>query len=161
MTAEGAWRQGGCLCDAVRYRVRGEPVWCAGCTCRSCVLAAGAPYVAWVGFAPADFEMTGGPANHYRSSPGTRRSFCGACGTALFYRDDPDELPFDRAPDGDVFIATATLDEPDAFPPAEVTFWNEHVSWLDLGDDLRKTTPVDPSPAYLAFMKKRGIPHRK
>jgi hypothetical protein len=91
------------MCGAVRYRITAAPTVTSLCHCRSCRLATGAP----VGFA---------------SSPGKRRTFCGQCGTSLTYeRDDrPDSID----------IHTATLDDPDAFPPVREIWLEEKVAWM-------------------------------
>jgi len=135
-----SWQSGGCFCGRVRYRVRGEPVLSAGCTCTSCVKSSGAPYMAWVGFDRDNIEVTMGEEKLYLSRPGIRRGFCGHCGTTLSYRINPSEAP-DIAgtisPDGiddarTVYIATATLDKPERFPPTNISFWDEHIDWLKI-----------------------------
>ena len=42
--------EGGCLCGAIRYRVRGAPLSTTLCHCRSCRLACGGPTLAWAIF---------------------------------------------------------------------------------------------------------------
>ncbi len=58
-----------------------------------------------------DFALEQGEAALYRSSSDTERYFCGGCGTGLYYINE-DVLP------GLVYMQTATLDDPDACPPA-------------------------------------------
>ena len=113
--------EGGCLCGAVRYQVRGKPTNTMICHCRTCRRATGSPVVAWLTFAKADFEVTTGALAEFRSSPPVRRGFCGTCGTPLTYshRESPDSID----------VTTCSLDEPQAFPPT-------HHSWLsdDVGE---------------------------
>ena len=40
--------EGGCLCGAIRYHVRGQPTHSMICHCRTCRKAAGSPVVAWL-----------------------------------------------------------------------------------------------------------------
>jgi hypothetical protein len=56
------------------------------------------------------------------------RSFCAACGTPLTYQHD------DFA--GEIDVTVASLDEPEAFPPADHTWTSEAIPWLELGDAL-------------------------
>lgn len=118
---------GGCLCGAIRYRITAAPHVTSLCHCRSCRLASGAPAVAWV-VLPRDglvFER-GAPAV-YRSSPDVERTFCGTCGTSLTYQRDSSRDSID--------IHTATLDDPDAFPPTREIWLEDRIGWMatDLG----------------------------
>jgi hypothetical protein len=115
-----AVHEGGCLCGAVRYRFTGEPRVTSLCHCRSCRRACGAPSVAWVILDAAALEISGTPAR-YRSSPAVVRQFCSACGTQLTYQNDASPATID--------ITTASLDEPNAFPPSR-EIWLEHkLAW--------------------------------
>ena len=120
--------EGGCLCGAIRYRVRGPGTNRAFCHCRSCRLAAGAPCVAWATFPEAGLEWLRGEPALYRSSAHVVRGFCSACGTALTYRHDRRAGEFD--------LSLATLDEPAAIAP-EFHIWLSHrLPWLELSDGL-------------------------
>ena len=57
----------------------------------------------------------------FRSSPHVVRSFCGDCGTPLFYRSD-------RRPDV-VDVQTATLDDAEPFPPEREIWTGEKLAW--------------------------------
>ena len=79
---------GGCLCGAVRYRVRGALREVIGCHCRQCRRTSG-HYVAATRAAHADFELERDEGlRWYTSSPGIRRGFCGVCGASLFWQRD-------------------------------------------------------------------------
>ncbi len=133
---------GGCLCGAVRYWATGEPGHPTLCHCLSCRRASGAPVVAWVTFPTAGFGFVSGSPVRYRSSPPVVRSFCGACGTALTYEhaDHP----------GGVDVTTASLDAPEAFPPADHTWSSHRIAWLRVSDALpafpRTRGEADPAP---------------
>jgi hypothetical protein len=102
---------GGCQCGAVRYEVSGEPHHAALCHCNDCRKSIGAPAATWAAFAEGDFRVTAGDPVTYNSSGAAMRSFCPRCGTSLFYRN-AEMLP------GIVDILAATLDDPEALPPA-------------------------------------------
>jgi hypothetical protein len=113
--------EGGCLCGTVRYRINGPASARTLCHCSSCRRAAGAPSVAWVIFPTEGFSFIAGAPKTFRSSPHIERSFCGDCGTPLLYRSD-------RRPDV-VDIPTATLDEPELFPPEREIWTGEKLDW--------------------------------
>lgn len=120
--------EGGCLCGAVRYRVKGEPTALTLCHCRSCRLASGAPSVAWAVFRSSDFDLLTGSPVQFQSSPPVVRTFCGKCGTPLTYQNT-------SRPDA-IDVTTATFDTPDEFPPAK-EIWVEHkLSWECLNEAI-------------------------
>jgi hypothetical protein len=113
--------EGGCLCGSVRYRITRAPRSSSVCFCRSCRLASGAPSVGWFVVALAQYTLLSGQLATYRSSVPVVRSFCATCGTPLAYQhaDDPDAIE----------LTTATLDEPDRFPPTREIWHSQKVSW--------------------------------
>ena len=62
------------------------------------------------------------------ASPGVTRGFCGDCGTPLTLADA-------RFP-GEVYIAAASLDDPEALPPEFHIWRSERLSWLETADAL-------------------------
>jgi len=118
---------GGCLCGAVRYRVTGEAVAQTLCHCSSCRRATGGVTVAWAVFPKTAVEVTG-DVREYSSSPGIYWGFCADCGSLVTYRRDsrPDHVD----------ITTATLDDPDAFPPTVEIWTGERIAWEQLNPAL-------------------------
>ena len=113
--------QGGCLCSAIRFRISGEPLFSSICHCSTCRRASAAPTVAWLTFNRGQVEILSGNPRSYRSSQGVVRQFCGSCGSQLFYESV--ERP------ADIDITTASLDNPQLFPPT-LEVWLEHrVPW--------------------------------
>lgn len=106
-SAEAPTLQGGCLCGAVRFRLR-HPKSAYWCHCSLCRRASGSAALPWVSVARADFEVTRGVLAHYASTPGVKRGFCGACGSPIV---------FDMAREADVDVTLGTLDDPDALAP--------------------------------------------
>jgi hypothetical protein len=113
---------GGCLCGAIRYRVTGPPRATTLCHCESCRRATGGPSLAWTVFDRDRVEIVRGALAVHASSPGVERGFCGYCGTSLTYRraDHPGELD----------VTTASLDDPQAFPPTKEIWVEERLSWI-------------------------------
>src|SRR5262245_35867731 len=75
--------EGGCLCGAIRYAVRGQPRYTLMCHCDSCRRAAGSRVVAWASFPLARFTILRGEPKTFQSSPPSTRTFCASCGTPL------------------------------------------------------------------------------
>ena len=120
--------QGGCLCSAIRFRISGEPVYSSICHCATCRRASAAPMVAWLTFDRGQVEILSGHPRSYRSSQGVVRQFCGTCGSQLSYESVERPTTID--------ITTASMDNPNLFPPT-MEVWLEHrVSWQTAGQDL-------------------------
>lgn len=134
---------GGCLCGAVRFAVTGATKWCAHCHCSLCRRAHGAAFVTWFGVADEQFRFTSGQAvvRWYASTPGARRGFCGTCGSTIFFASE-------RWP-GETHIVLAAMDSAIDREPSAHVFFDSHVDWVRLGDDLKRlggdsgTEPVD------------------
>ncbi len=95
-----------------------------------CQLAHGAGVVTWVGCATetVEIEDTGNKLCWYKSSAEAERGFCTQCGTSLFFRSTrwPGELHIARA------LIAGELDR----QPASHAFYDSHVDWMTLADDL-------------------------
>jgi hypothetical protein len=124
-------RSGGCHCGAIRYDVDGEPQHVALCHCSDCRRSAGAPMVSWAAFTEDALTVTQGQPITFNSSGAAMRSFCGTCGTGLFYRN-ADMLP------GIVDIQSVTLDDPEALPPDAHIQVAERLNWMDDLDSLTR-----------------------
>lgn len=146
MTRE-ATHEGGCACGAVRYSVSGTPTWSAGCCCRDCARATGTPYVVWVGFPPERVKFLAGAPTLYSSSAGVLRGFCPACGTSLTYGRDPEYEALDPV----LYVAAATLDAPEAFPPTEVVWYGQRPAWFALAGDIPLHETISPDNAARAY----------
>ena len=124
-------RSGGYHCGAIRYDVDGEPQHVALCHCSDCRRSAGAPMVSWAAFTEDALTVTQGQTITFNSSGAAMRSFCGTCGTGLFYRN-ADMLP------GIVDIQSVTLDDPEALPPGAHIQVAERLHWMDDLDSLTR-----------------------
>jgi hypothetical protein len=113
--------EGGCLCQAIRYRIAGPPLSSIVCHCETCRRASGAPAVAWLTIDRAQFQFLAGSASIYQSSRDVVRRFCGHCGTPITYENSGSPNTID--------ITTATLDDPNVCPPS-MEVWLEHrLNW--------------------------------
>jgi hypothetical protein len=136
---EGRWAEGGCLCGAVRYRVPLPPLWVAHCHCSMCRRAQGAAFVTWFGIPGEKFAFVGdaGQLRTYQSSADAQRSFCGHCGTPLFFESK--HWP------GELHVTLASLDAAAAatLQPQAHAYWNSRAPWVELGDHLPRKDPAD------------------
>jgi len=122
----GETGEGGCLCGAVRYRFPLPPLWVAHCHCTVCRRAQGAGFVTWIGTDGERFELLGSAAalRTYQSSPAATRSFCGRCGTPLFFESS--NWP------GELHITLGSVDAGIAarLQPQGHVHWATHVPWI-------------------------------
>ena len=120
---------GGCHCGAVRYEFDEGERRTALCHCNDCRKSAGAPMVGWTAI-PADaFRIVKGEPVTFNSSGASFRSFCGKCGTGLWFVNE-EMLP------GIVDIQTATLDDPGAFAPKAHVQIAERIGWMATAHEL-------------------------
>ncbi len=120
--------EGSCHCGAIRYAITAAPIGSMICHCQSCRRISGAPIVAWITVAPEAYAITQGQPARYASSPHIHRQFCAACGTHVAYTNANDPTYID--------IATATLDDPNAFPPTHHSWLSHDLNWVKFGDGL-------------------------
>lgn len=127
---------GSCLCGAVRFSAQLPSKWVAHCHCTYCRRAHGAAFVTWAGFHTERvvIDPAGAQPTWYESSPGAQRGFCARCGSPMLFTST-------RWP-GEMHVARALI--PDALDrePAAHVFYDTHVPWLDVKDELPKKVPV-------------------
>ncbi len=107
MTSHSPGAEGGCLCGAIRYRLR-EVRSAYWCHCTMCRRSSGSNALPWATVARGDFEVIRGTLKRYTSSPGVERGFCANCGSPIL---------FDMADEAAVDVTLGTLDAPDSLPP--------------------------------------------
>jgi hypothetical protein len=118
--------EGGCLCGAVRFKAKGEPINVRICHCRNCQKAMGSPFFARALYEQSALTVTG-DTGRYPSSDRIERIFCKKCGTRLFsWRRDGSAAG----------VALATFDDRNAFAPTEHIWVSEKIAWVGLDDGL-------------------------
>src|SRR5947208_10779834 len=80
---EAGVRTGGCLCGAVRYSVRGDPVHVGRCHCADCRKESGSAFTVYGQWPIEAFEVSGEISSY------DGRGFCALCGSRLL---DPVDL---------------------------------------------------------------------
>lgn len=136
MTDATTTTTGRCLCGAVRFTAGLPSRWVAHCHCTRCQRANGAGFVTWVGL-EAERAAIQDPAHALRwyvAETGAERGFCGNCGSPLFFRSE--QWP------GELHAVRAAFDGPVDREPQMHGYYDTHVDWITLGDDL----PRKPGP---------------
>ncbi len=123
---------GGCLCGAVRYTLKGELLWAGHCHCESCRRQTSSPVTSFFTIYEKDMMFHGDKSiGTYISSKDVERGFCKQCGSPIYYMNNS------RA--GEIDLYAMTLDDPERFTPQSHAFLEEKISWLHLNDGLPKT----------------------
>ena len=122
--------RGACLCGAVRFEIQLPPLFCAHCHCSICRRAHGAAYVTWVGALATGFTLLAGDDQlvRYRSSDHGTRSFCGICGSTLFFTSahHPDRID----------VVLANLQAATDLRPQFHAYFDDRAAWVEVNDGL-------------------------
>jgi hypothetical protein len=121
---------GSCSCGGVRFQSRTPSLFCAHCHCSMCRRNHGAGYVSWLVVARDRFSVVAGEDAlvRYASSDHGTRSFCGRCGSTLFFTST-------RRPE-QVDLVLANLDDPADLAPQAHIHWDDRVDWVACDDSL-------------------------
>jgi len=122
---------GGCLCGALRYQAQGEPTYAGYCCCADCRKASGSGFIPFMGFASADFSVSG-ETRQFRS-PAARggeavRNFCPVCGGLVFGGVVGESESHT--------IYAGSLDDPRWFKPTMAIFNSRRPAWVVLPEGL-------------------------
>ncbi len=121
---------GGCLCGAVRFEIEFPTITCGHCHCSMCRRAHGAGFVTWIIAERQRWRILAGEERlvRYRSSDHGTRSFCGTCGSTLFFESTsrPDQV--------DVVLANVE-GKIDRDPELHVYF-DDRAEWVHVADGL-------------------------
>jgi len=130
--------EGGCACGTVRYALS-DPYDTGWCHCRICQKTSGAPAIAFTTARRDKFAWTAGEdqLQTYASSGFGHRRFCGRCGSllAIEVAFQPDEID----------VACASLDDPEAAPPAFHIFCKDAIGWAPIDDALPRFDEFRPN----------------
>jgi hypothetical protein len=119
---------GGCLCGAVRYALRGRPTLAGYCHCSLCRRVSGAPVLVFATVPRGDFEFVRGKPRCFASTSFGRRWFCGDCGTPLC-------MQVDHEPDS-TDVTVASMDDAGAVRPGFHIWHAARLPWFETDDEL-------------------------
>jgi len=118
-------RKGGCLCGAVRYVLKSEPLAVALCHCTHCQRQSGSVFSCNVVVRDADYEQSGETMVYVDkgdSGQPVYRHFCGRCGSPIL-------ATVAEAP-GKVVVRAGTLDNMAGLQPQTEVYTDHAVKWL-------------------------------
>ncbi|MCX9157316.1 GFA family protein [Niveibacterium sp. 24ML] len=139
--------EGGCLCGAIRYRVRLDKAEGYYCHCRMCQLAFGSVFAPWINVAVADLVWLGDLPKRYASSRIAERGFCGQCGTPLSFH-------FNDSPRMDLSIGS--FDQPDRIRPVSHFAIETRVATWHVPDGLPEERAADFAALNARWQKAYG-----
>ena len=125
--------EGGCLCGAIRYRTKGNPLRAHVCHCTDCQRRTGSAFATIVWFADEDVKITGDTLSVYEhrsdESNRLRRShFCHRCGTTVMWTND--HRPGVR------ILMVGTLDDPNWVKIGMHTWTRSAQHWVAFPQDV-------------------------
>lgn len=120
---------GGCLCEAVRYTIKGILRDVVNCHCKQCQRTHG-NYAAYTATHKDGLIVTQTLGlKWYPSSAHARRGFCQECGASLFW--EPLNEPY-------IGIAAGTLDPPTALTAVRHIFVADAGDYYAINDELER-----------------------
>jgi hypothetical protein len=126
MTEDGL-TTGGCLCGAVRYRVRGRLRGIVACHCGQCLRQHG-NFAAYTNAPLEAVEIAEeGQLAWYESSAEARRGFCRNCGSPLFWQ---------RVGATTVSIDAGSLDQPSGLRLVQHIYVADKADFYEIADGL-------------------------
>jgi len=108
---------GGCLCGALRYEAKGEPLFAGHCYCADCRKVSGSGFVPFMGF-PSSAVRFSGETRIFTSKAANGgdavRNFCPVCSSLVFGGE--------VGKDDQHTIYAGSLDDPSSFRPTIAIF---------------------------------------
>ena len=133
---------GGCLCGAIRYTSKSQPLLTAVCNCKNCQRQTGTAFSVLVALPKGTLEFSGDqPATyHDTGSSGlpVLRHFCSKCGSPIF-----SDVAATPAMD---WLKAGTLDDASWLQP-QVSIWCDSAQpWVQMSESIARF-PQNPPPA--------------
>lgn len=118
-------REGGCLCGAVRYVIKGEPMMTAVCHCTHCQRQSGGVFSTNLGVPEAAYVQTGETKvyeDRGDSGQAVWRHFCANCGSPIISKVAV--MP------GLVMVKAGTLDDMSGLTPSVEVYADHAAAWV-------------------------------
>jgi hypothetical protein len=118
-------RQGGCLCGAVRYVLKGNLLAVAICHCTHCQKQSGSILSFNVVVNEADYDQRGETREYVDKGDSGQplyRNFCGTCGSPVFTKT--------AMASGKIVVRAGTLDSMEGLQPTSEIYTDHAVQWL-------------------------------
>jgi hypothetical protein len=122
---------GGCVCGALRYEIKAEPITVYNCHCTECQKVASSAFGMSVRVSPEAFNITKGDVKSVGTVADSGRAktglFCPECGTRICSKP---------ASGGFVVVKEGTLDDPNWFRPIAHIWTRSAQTWFPFADGL-------------------------
>ena len=132
---------GGCICGAVRFDIRDDPVAMNDCQCRHCQQRSGTGHGSYITFASRRTAKLTGPSKHWEAvgAGGTVKHyvFCADCGAPVY-------LTFPAMPDL-VIVHAAALDDPSRYRPQFVLYAASAQPWDPVAPSVQRFDRMPPA----------------
>ena len=118
-------REGGCLCGAVRYVLKAEPLMTAVCHCTHCQRQSGGVFSTNLAIPDAAYVQTGETkvfTDKGDSGKAVWRHFCGACGSPILSKVE--------AMPGLSLVKAGTLDDLSGLKPGIEVYTDHAAAWV-------------------------------
>jgi hypothetical protein len=123
---------GGCLCGALRYEAKGEPLFAGLCYCADCRKASGSGSIPFIGFSREQVQFTGASLKFSSKAASGRdaiRNSCSVCGSLVHGGEVEKHDQFT--------IYAGTLDDPSLFCPTAAIFTRDRPAWAVIPAGLK------------------------
>lgn len=125
--------EGGCGCGALRYRVRGGPVFVNNCHCTQCQHQTGSTSVVNAFYESERIQVLDGTFSEHEFTAGSGGPHvicrCGTCGTAVLSY-------YPRLGRLGAGVRVGTLDDPSWVRPDAVVFISEKMPWVAVPEGI-------------------------
>lgn len=132
---------GHCLCGAVTYTIKSEPVRMAQCHCKHCQRASGTGHMSLAFFNKDDVDIQGETASYGVTADSgniNTRHFCPKCGSRIFGENS--------ARPGVVGISVGCIDEHDWFEPQAIVYARDRPRWDMTSETVPNFETMPPPP---------------
>ena len=122
--SETPFATGHCLCGAVTYTIRGEPVGMGQCHCKDCQRASGTGHMSIARFKREDVVISGQTTSYAsvaESGNTNTRHFCPVCGSRVFGENS--------ARPGMVNISVGCVNDNNWYSPQMVVYAKDRPIW--------------------------------
>ncbi|KAJ3823975.1 Mss4-like protein [Lentinula raphanica] len=131
-TSKDTVRNGSCLCGAITFTVKGDPVHYLVCHCKNCQKASGSAFMMNIWFKDESFKLLTGqdalkPYEDKDTNTGKplTRYFCSNCGSNVFFRMSPD------LPRSDVYLVHGpAIEGSEVWAPRKESFPSNRIPWV-------------------------------
>ena len=132
---------GQCLCGAVTYEIKSNPIRMAACHCKDCQRSSGTGHMPLAFFKEDDVEIRGETSSYGSTADSgniNTRHFCPNCGSRVFSTNS--------ARPGIIGIAVGSVDDNSWFAPNAIVYAKRRENWDSTPEDIPNFEEMPPPP---------------